>query len=96
MYVPAKIIKDKKDREIILRNAEEDDAEKLIDYLKITAAETPFLIREPDEITLSIKQEQEFIKTKKESKNELLLIAEIGGKQIGNIVAWGLEKQCWK
>ena len=84
MYVPAKIIKDKKDREIILRNAEEDDAEKLIDYLKITAAETPFLIREPDEITLSIKQEQEFIKTKKESKNELLLIAEIGGKQIGN------------
>ena len=63
MYVPAKIIKDKKDREIILRNAEEDDAEKLIDYLKITAAETPFLIREPDEITLSIKQEQEFIKT---------------------------------
>lgn len=49
MDVSTKIIKDKKDREIILRNVEEDDAEKLIDYLKITAAETPFLIREPDE-----------------------------------------------
>ena len=84
MYVPAKIIKDKKDREVILRSAEEDDAEKLIDYLKITAVESPFLIREPDEITLSIKQEQDFIRTKKESKNELLLIAEIGGKHIGN------------
>ena len=57
MIVHSKIIKDKKGREIILRNAVEDDAEKLIDYLKITAAETPFLIREPDEITLSIKQE---------------------------------------
>lgn len=84
MYIPVKIIKDKKDREIILRNAEENDAEKLIDYLKITAAETPFLIREPDEITLSIKQEQDFIKMKKESKNELLLIAETGGRHIGN------------
>lgn len=42
------------------------------------------MIREPDEITLSIKQEQTFIKAKKDSKNELLLIAEIGGKHIGN------------
>lgn len=84
MYMNTMIIKDKKDREIILRSAEENDAEKLIDYLKITAAQTPFLIREPDEITLSIKQEQDFIRTKKNSENELLLIAEIGGKHIGN------------
>lgn len=42
------------------------------------------MIREPDEITLSIKQEQDFIRTKKNSENELLLIAEIGGKHIGN------------
>lgn len=84
MYVPSKIIKDKKGREIMFRSAEENDAEKLIDYLKTTAAETSFLIREPDEITLSIKQEQDFIKMKKASKNELQLIAEIGGKHIGN------------
>ena len=84
MHINTKIIRDKKDREIILRNAREDDAEKLIDYLKITAGETPFLIREPDEITLSIEQEQDFIKRKKGSKNELLLIAEIGGRHIGN------------
>lgn len=84
MYINTMIIKDNKDRKIILRSAEENDAEKLIDYLKITAGQTPFLIREPDEITLSIKQEQDFIRTKKNSENELLLIAEIGGKHIGN------------
>lgn len=84
MYINDMIIKDKKGREVILRTAVESDAEKLIDYLKITAAETPFLIREPDEITLSIKQEQDFIKSKKDSENELLLIAEIGGRHIGN------------
>lgn len=84
MYMNAVTIKDKKEREIILRTAEEDDAEKLIDYLKITADETPFLIRESDEITLSIKEEQDFINAKKDSENELLMIAEIGGRHIGN------------
>lgn len=84
MYFNAITVKDKKDREIIIRSAEENDAENLIDYLKITAAETPFLIREPDEITLTIEQEKAFIKDKKNSMSELLLIAETDGRHIGN------------
>ncbi|WP_297775433.1 GNAT family N-acetyltransferase [Blautia sp.] len=84
MHKSITTIKDKQDREIILRSAEEKDAESLLDFLKITAAETPFLLREPDEITLSIEQEQDFIKAKKDSENEILLIAEIEGKHIGN------------
>ena len=84
MYRNATIIKDKKGRDVLLRSAEEKDAEALIDYMKITAAETPFLLREPDEISLTIEQEQAFIKAKKNSENELLLIAETGGRHIGN------------
>ena len=84
MHFNAITVKDKKGRKIIIRSAGENDAENLIDYLKITATETPFLIREPDEITLSIEQEQAFIKAKKDSENELLLIAEIDGRHIGN------------
>lgn len=84
MHKSITTIKDKQDREIILRSAEEKDAESLLDFLKITAAETPFLLREPDEIALSIDQEQDFIKAKKDSENEILLIAEIEGKHIGN------------
>ena len=42
------------------------------------------MLREPDEIALSIEQEQDFIKAKKDSENEILLIAEIEGKHIGN------------
>ena len=86
MYRNTTIIKDKKGRDIFLRSAEEKDAEALIDYMKITAAETPFLLREPDEISLTIEQEQAFIKAKKDSENELLLIAEIGGRHIGNVL----------
>lgn len=84
MYRNATIIKDKKGRDVLLRSAKEKDAEALIDYMKITAAETPFLLREPDEISLTIEQEQAFIKAKKNSENELLLIAETGGRHIGN------------
>ena len=54
-------VEDKTGREVILRSAEKNDAKSLLEYLKITAAETPYLIREPEEITLSIEQEEEFI-----------------------------------
>lgn len=37
-------------QELILRNATEDDAETLIEYLKETSRETRFLVREPEEI----------------------------------------------
>ena len=40
-------VKDKAGQTIVLRNAEESDAEDLIKYLRITTGETPFLIREP-------------------------------------------------
>ena len=38
-----KTVKDKTGREIVLRNAEPADAPELLRYLKITAAETPFI-----------------------------------------------------
>ena len=59
-------VKDKTGQTIVLRNAEESDAEEsdaedLIKYLRITTGETPFLIREPDEVKLTLEQEKHFI-----------------------------------
>lgn len=65
-------------------NAEEADAAALIDYLKITTAETPYLIREPEEVVITLEQERSFIQRAKDAERELLLIAEIDGKHIGN------------
>jgi len=78
------VIKDKLGREIVLRSAELSDADDLIRYLKETAGETPFLIREPDEITLTQEQEIHFIEAKLASDRELLLVAAIDGRHIGN------------
>lgn len=77
-------VTDKTGRKIILRNAEPSDAADLLRYLKVTAAETPFLVREPEEITLTAEQEETFIRSKLAAERELLLIASDNGKHIGN------------
>lgn len=77
-------VKDKLGRTIILRNAEVSDAEDLIKCMKTTTAETPFLIREPDEVCLTLEQEETFINRCISHKRELMLIAAINGELIGN------------
>lgn len=70
-------VKDKLGRTITLQNAETSDAEDLIQYMKATAAETPFLMREADEFCLSLEQEEEFIKGRIDSERELMLTAAV-------------------
>lgn len=77
-------IRVKDGRAFLLRNAREEDSEKLINYLKVTAAETPYLMREPEEITLTLEQEKAFIRNQIDSKNGLLLIGELDGEHVGN------------
>ena len=61
-------------RSCILRCAAVTDANDLIRYLKVTAGETPFLIREPDEISLTPEQEEHFIEGIVKEPRELMLI----------------------
>lgn len=77
-------IKDKTGRTIVLRNAEVSDAGDLIDFMKAIACETPYLIREPGEFTMTIEQEEAFIESCINNPKALMLIASIDGVQIGN------------
>ena len=77
-------IRDKLGRTVILRNARPEDSAALIEYLKTTSAETPYLIREPEEITITEEQENKFIQAKIDAERELMLVAFIDGKHIGN------------
>lgn len=67
-----------------LRNACAEDAAILIEYLKKTTGETPFLAKEPDEVTLTLEQEVSFINRIMEDKRELMLIAVQDGRHMGN------------
>lgn len=77
-------IKDNQNRTIVLRHAAPSDADHLIEYLKVTTAETPYLIREPDEITITYEQEVSFINKCLDSDKSLLLIATLNERHIGN------------
>ena len=53
-------------------------------YLKITAAETPFLLREPEEVKLTLEQEEAILRSSAEDPRALMLIARINGEYAGN------------
>lgn len=84
MVFEAKQIDTNDGRKAILRSAGVSDATALLTYLKTTAAETPFLMREPEEITLTLEQEEAFLRGKENEERELLLIAEVDGVHVGN------------
>lgn len=67
-----------------IRRAEEADAELLLSYMKTVAGETPYLMREPEEITITPEKEREFIRQKREAAGELLLLAFVDGEFVGN------------
>ena len=46
---------------VLVRSALEEDAAALLQYLRETTAETPFLLREPEEVTMTLEQEKAFI-----------------------------------
>lgn len=84
MLFPAKEILTKDGRSAFIRNAMIEDADELICFLKTTASQTPYLIREPEEVTLTHVQEEDFLGRMMESERELLLVAQIDGKHVGN------------
>ena len=58
------------------------DAEKMIDYLKITAAE--FGLSYPEEMNFTIKDEEDFIANYAEEKESIMITAFDGERLVGN------------
>ena len=74
----------KNGRTCLLRRPEETDAEILLEYLKATSGETPYMIREPEEVRTSLEEEVEFIRKNRENPRALMLSAFVDGKLAGN------------
>ncbi len=71
-------------KEVLLRSANPDDAEMLIDYLKTVTGETRFLACEPDEVQYTIEGEIRFIEEKNDSENALMILVFVNGEYAGN------------
>ena len=82
--------------ELVLRNATKEDAQILIDYLKITAPETPYLIKELEEINLTLEEEEAFIQMNNESERNELIVGFLDGEYIGNCSIMGNSRMRYK
>ncbi|MFL0247359.1 GNAT family N-acetyltransferase [Candidatus Clostridium stratigraminis] len=71
------------DKELILRTAEVQDSERIINLLKKIDEETTFMLREPGEFQLSLEQEEKILQDMLASKTSTLIAAEFEGKIIG-------------
>lgn len=80
------------DRKIILKDGRQctlccttpDYAAEMIDYLKVTATETPFLLRNPDEVTYTVESEKEILNNMLENAGSVMMMALVDGETAGN------------
>ncbi len=59
-------------------------AADMIEYMKITAEETPFLLRYPDEVTFTLEKERELLAGILENETAVMMAAMVDGKVAGN------------
>ena len=84
MIFPEKQVQLKDGRTAVLRGPTIDDAAMLLDYLKVTSGETPFLIRYPEECTETMEQEIAFLKRSIDSATNMMILCMVDGKLAGN------------
>lgn len=78
---------------LLLRSAEEKDAELMMEYLMKTAEETHYLLRYPDEIHFSIEQEKQIIRNILASDNTVWFTVFDGNKAVGNCsISWNNDR----
>ena len=71
-------------RSALFRSPTIGDAAQMLDYLTITAGESPYLIRYPEECTDTLEQEAAFLHTMADSPIDMMIVCMIDGKLAGN------------
>ena len=84
MLFEAKTITLKDGRKATLRGPEISDAEGLLDYMRVTAGETVFLMRTPEEVTMTLEAEEAYLERNRASASDLMIICEVDGVIAGN------------
>lgn len=75
---------DRAGRAVLLRSPEPADAAALLDCLKRTSGETPYLLRDPEEITLTVAQEEAFLQNMLDDPRCGMLVADLDGQILGS------------
>lgn len=71
------------EQELIICEAQIEDAESLSETLKLVQEESDFLTRDSDSPTLSPEQAKDFIESQLQKQNAICLVAKIGEQVVG-------------
>ena len=63
-----------------LRSVEVRDAQNMIEYLRIVSSQTPFLLRNEDEVTYTVEAEEQLLENKRNTPREIMMVAEVEGR----------------
>ena len=84
MILEEKLISLKGGKTAVFRSPKAEDAEPMLSYMKVTAGETPYLIRYPEECTETAEQEAAFLQKMADSPIDLMIVCMVDGKLAGN------------
>ena len=84
MYIKPKAVQLKNGQNIVLRSPNTFDAEQLLNHMRLTSAETEFMSRYPEEITVSVESQSRFLQMIENDPDDFMLAAYIDGRMVGN------------
>ena len=84
MIFEKRVMNLKDGRTCILRSVEIKDAAAMIEYLRVVSSETPFLLRNEDEVTYTVESEEILLEAKRNNPREIMMVAEVDGIIAGN------------
>lgn len=84
MYIKSREVFLKNGQQVILRSPDIFDAEQLLEHMRITSAETEFMSRYPEEITVSVEAEARFLQMIENDVENFMLAAYLDGRMVGN------------
>ena len=84
MYIKPKLVQLRNGQKLILHSPDMFDAEQLLEHMKKTSAETYFMSRYPEEITVSVESQARFLQMIENDADNFMLAAYIDGRMVGN------------
>lgn len=84
MLFESKTVLLKNGQTVLFRSPTPADAAEMLDFLKIAAGETEFLLRYPEESLTDVKAEEDFLTDICQSETNAMILCEIDGRIAGN------------
>lgn len=71
-------------QQLLLRSPSTEDAQPMLDFMKLTYSQTPYLLHYPEDFCKTVEQERSFLEGVLDSPNTIMIVCEADGEIAGN------------